>query len=63
MLSAALLLSTALAASSPAPGTALEVGSLPPTAFALPSAGGDSFDLAAARGRHAVLLVFFRGTW
>ena len=44
--------------------TNLEIGLLPPTAFALPSAtDGAIFDLEAQRGERPILLLFFRGTW
>ncbi len=43
--------------------TNLELGQPPPSAFVLESIDGATYDLAAARGEHAVLLLFFRGTW
>ena len=42
---------------------ALVVGESPPTSFELSNLDGEPRSLAAARGDHAVLLVFFRGTW
>ncbi len=44
--------------------TNLELGQLPPSTFALPSAiDGTLFDLAEQRGERPILLLFFRGTW
>lgn len=49
----------------PAPGQdqTLVVGEAPPTGFELRTLDGELRSLAAVRGEHAVLLVFFRGTW
>ncbi len=41
--------------------TAIEVGSPPPTWFALPSLDGDVHDLGEID--RPILLLFFRGTW
>ncbi len=47
---------------SAAPGAAISVASVAPQ-FTLPSAGGDTFDLAAFAGDKNVVLVFYRGFW
>lgn len=43
--------------------TALTVGELPPSGFTLSSIDGRTHELEALRGRQALMIVFFRGTW
>lgn len=43
--------------------SALTVGELPPAGFTLPSIDGRTHELEALRGRQALMIVFFRGTW
>lgn len=45
------------------PQSPVPVGGPPPTEIVLENLDGETVQLAAARGQHAVLLVFFRGTW
>jgi hypothetical protein len=43
--------------------TNLTIGQPPPSLFTLQSIDLQSYDLEAALGERAILLLFFRGTW